>query len=199
MAKTYSGFTNKTMEKLLLDAGAFFKNYEVGTDTFDSAVTANKLLGATQGGGAFEAKPEVRTIEVDGIKGKAKGMETVDGWDVSISANILEFDADRIKLGLGIADIDTVSNEDYDIIQARNNISEEDYIENITWVGTLSGSDKPVIIQVYNALNSEGISLNVKDKAEGVIAMKFYGHYTQDDLNTPPFKIYYPKTTPVAP
>ena len=43
---TYSGYTSETPKSLLLDAGAFFKNFYVGTDTFESAVTAGKLIGA---------------------------------------------------------------------------------------------------------------------------------------------------------
>ena len=37
--KKYSGFTEKTAENLLLDAGAFFVDYDVETDTFETAVT----------------------------------------------------------------------------------------------------------------------------------------------------------------
>lgn len=199
MGKTYSGFTSKTMEKLLLDSGAFFKNFVVGTDTFESAVTSGKLLGATQGGGNFEAKPELRKIEVDGIKGNAKGMAAVDSWSVKMGANVMEFDAQTIKLGLGIASIDTTTNTKYDIISGKNAIESSDYLENVTWVGTLSGSNEPVIIQIYNALNVEGMSLDFKDKANGILAMNFDAHYTQADLNTPPFDIYYPKATPPTP
>ena len=64
--------------------------------------------------------------------------------------------------------------------------------ENITYVGTISGSDKPVIIQVLNSINTEGLSLSMQDKSETVIAATFTGHYDDDDDN-PPFKIYYPK------
>ena len=76
---------------------------------------------------------------------------------------------------------------------ASNNLEVSDYIDNITWVGTLSGSNKPVIIQIFNALNTEGLKFSTTDKAEATISLTFYAHYTQDDLDTPPFKIYYPK------
>ena len=33
--KAYSGFNNKTMEHLLLDAGAFFKNFNYGGEGED--------------------------------------------------------------------------------------------------------------------------------------------------------------------
>lgn len=191
--KKYSGFTTETAKSLLLNAGAYFKNFTVGTDDFDSAVTAGKLIGATKGGGEFSAVPEIRQIEVDGVAGRAKGLETIDSWDIYIKANVLEVKETTIQSGLAASSVDTSTNTDYDIITASNNLEVSDYIDNITWVGTLSGSNKPVIIQIFNALNTEGLKFSTTDKAEATISLTFYAHYTQDDLDTPPFKIYYPK------
>lgn len=191
--KKYSGFTTETAKSLLLNAGAYFKNYNVGTDDFDSAVAAGKLIGATKGGGEFSAVPEIRQIEVDGVAGRAKGLETIDSWDIYLKANVLEVKETTIQSGLAASSVDTSTNTDYDIITASNNLEVSDYIDNITWVGTLSGSDKPVIIQIFNALNTEGLKFSTTDKAEATISLTFYAHYTQDDLDTPPFKIYYPK------
>ena len=191
--KKYSGFTTETAKSLLLNAGAYFKNFDVGTDDFDSAVTAGKLIGATKGGGEFSAVPEIRQIEVDGVAGRAKGLETIDSWDIYLKANVLEVKEATIQSGLAASSVDTSTNIDYDIITASNNLEVSDYIDNITWVGTLSGSDKPVIIQIFNALNTEGLKFSTTDKAEATISLTFYAHYTQDDLDTPPFKIYYPK------
>ena len=191
--KKYSGFTTETAKSLLLNAGAYFKNYDVNTDDFDSAVVAGKLIGATKGGGEFSAVPEIRQIEVDGVAGRAKGLETIDSWDIYLKANVLEVKEATIQSGLAASSVDTSTNIDYDIITASNNLEVSDYIDNITWVGTLSGSDKPVIIQIFNALNTEGLKFSTTDKAEATISLTFYAHYTQDDLDTPPFKIYYPK------
>ena len=191
--KKYSGFTTETAKSLLLNAGAYFKNFDVSTDNFDSAVTAGKLIGATKGGGEFSAVPEIRQIEVDGVAGRAKGLETIDSWDIYLKANVLEVKEATIQSGLAASSVDTSTNTDYDIIKASNNLEVSDYIDNITWVGTLSGSNKPVIIQIFNALNTEGLKFSTTDKAEATISLTFYAHYTQDDLDTPPFKIYYPK------
>jgi len=194
--KKYSGFTTDTTKSLVLDAGAFFKNFEVGTDTFDSAVAAGKLLGATKGGGEFSAVPDIRQIEVDGVAGRAKGLEVINSWDVYLKAKVLEIKESTLQAALCASVISTnTSVSDYDMIQARNNIELTDYIENIVWVGTLSGSDDPVIIEVTNALNTDGLKLTTTDKNEAVIEMTFYGHYEQEDLNNPPFRIYYPTTT----
>lgn len=191
--KKYSGFTTETAKSLLLNAGAYFKNFNVDTDDFDSAVAAGKLIGATKGGGEFSAVPEIRQIEVDGVAGRAKGLETIDSWDIYLKANVLEVKEATIQSGLAASSVDTSTNTNYDIIAASNNLEVSDYIDNITWVGTLSGSDKPVIIQIFNALNTEGLKFSTTDKAEATISLTFYAHYTQDDLDTPPFKIYYPK------
>ena len=191
--KKYSGFTTETAKSLLLNAGAYFKNFDVSTDNFDSAVAAGKLIGATKGGGEFSAVPEIRQIEVDGVAGRAKGLETIDSWDIYLKANVLEVKEATIQSGLAASSVDTSTNTDYDIITASNNLEVSDYIDNITWVGTLSGSNKPVIIQIFNALNTEGLKFSTTDKAEATISLTFYAHYTQDDLDTPPFKIYYPK------
>jgi len=198
--KAYSGFNTKTMEHLLLDAGAFFKNFNYGNkegnnDTFDSAVTAGKLIGATKGGGEFSAVASIRQIAVDGVKGRAKGLETIDSWDIYLKATVLETSADTIKLALGSATVDTKSDDKYDIITGNADISLDDYVENVTWVGKLSGSNEPVIIQVYNALNTDGLKLTVQDKTEATIPMTFYGHYTPENLDSPPFKVLYPKAT----
>lgn len=191
--KVFSGFTKETAENLLLDAGAFFANYDIDTDTFDTAVGSGKLLGATQGGGEFNAEPEFRSIEVDGVKGRAKGLQVIDAWEVSIKTNVLEVSKEAIQRALTTSTVDTTTNEKYDIIKAKNHIELDDYIENITWVGTKSGSKEPVIIQIYNALNTNGLSLATEDKAEAVIETEFFGHYDAEDLQEPPFAIFYPK------
>lgn len=191
--KVYSGFTNKTAERLMLDAGAFFKNFNVTTDTYDTAVKANKLIGATRGGGKFEAKPSIRNIAVDGVKGNAKGMQNIDSWNVSIEANVLEITKDTLALSLTASNIDSSTNENYNIISAKNYIELGDYVENITYVGKISKGGKPIIIQIYNAINTQGLTLQTKDKDEAVISMKFEGTYDQESLDTPPFKIFYPK------
>ena len=189
--KVFSGFNETTAQKLLLDAGAYFKNFIVGTDTFDSAVTASKLIGATSGGGTFSAVPTVRKIEIDGVKGSAKGLEVIDEWIVTLMANIKEVSPESIQLALGAATIEN-GTTGYKKITAKNYIEDADYLDNIVWVGKLSGSDTPVIIEILNAISLGGLTLNMADKAEGLIPTTFTAHYDSTDLDAPPFVIHYP-------
>lgn len=188
--KTYSGYTEKTTQSLLLDAGAFFKNFDMTSDSFESAVESGKLLGATRGGGEFSAVPTIRKLEIDGMRGRVKGAEVLDEWDVYIKANVLEVTEDTIKDALCASEV-VEEHEKYNTIKAKTAIESEDYIDNITWVGTLSGTDTPVIVQVFNVINTDGLKFTTQDKNEGILSMTFYGHYTNPD--EPPFAIHYPK------
>jgi hypothetical protein len=191
MGKLVSGVTSTTATKLLLGAGAFFKNYDPTTDT--PATASEKLIGATQGGGSFSAVPTVRKIEIDGVKGSVKGMQVIDEWVVTLVSNVKEISVDAIKLALGVATSETsTSPTGYTKITANSDIATGDYLTNLTWVGTLSGSDKPVIIVVKNALSINGLSLAVADKNEAVIPITVTGNYDADDLEEAPFDIYYP-------
>jgi len=187
----YTGVTSSTAENLILDSGAFFKDYDVSTDTFETAVTAGKLIGATRGGGEFTALPQIKEVEVDGVPGAVKGLERLTRWDVNLKANVLELSKEVIKMALLAVTDDTTTEIDYDIIEGKTEIEVADYIDNITWVGRLAGSEKPVIIQVFNTFNQDGFGLTMQDENEGVAALNFKAHFI--DATTKPFKIYYPK------
>lgn len=193
--KVFSGFTNSTAQKLLLDAGAFFKNYDI-TKTYAENKAAGNLLGATQGGGSFTATPEVRQTEVDGVKGPTKGLENIDSWTVEMKCSLLENDANGMRMALGAADTAKVASgeapQGYTKTTARPAFSLDDYYDNVAWVGSLSGSNDPVIIMVKNALSTGGLSLSFADKSEAKTEITMKGHYTEDDLDTPPFEIYHP-------
>lgn len=106
MGKLKSGYSQKTKDNLLTGAGAYFKNFTVGTDTYESAKTSGKLLGATRGGGSFKAVATVRQIEVDGAPTRTVGLETIDEWETSMSMNLLETTKDTLQLALGAASIE---------------------------------------------------------------------------------------------
>lgn len=186
-----SGLTATTPEKLLLDAGAFFKNYDL-SKTY--AENASKLIGATSGGGSFSAVPTVRKIEVDGAKENVQQLQTIDQWVVTMTANVKEVTVNSLKLALGAATSATTTGNPtgYTEIDGNTDFAEDDYADNITWVGRLSGSENPVIIQILNAVSMNGLSLTMADKNEVTIPVTLTGCYSLSDLCTPPFKIFYP-------
>lgn len=192
--RKFTGFTTKTAERLLLDAGAFYKNYDVATDTVESAAT--KLIGATQGGGSFTVTPTIRSIECDGVAGEVKGLKTIDTVAVSMVLNVLEVTPDTLKLALGTgrSEVSSSPSGGYKKVTMDNIIADGDYLENITWIGRISGQNNPCIIVVKNALSTNGLALTFADAANGVIPITITGHYTADDMETVPFEIYYPES-----
>lgn len=190
--KVISGLTEKTSKNLVLDAGAFFKDYDFELDTFETAVAEGKLLGATKGGGSFKAVPTFRPIEIDGMRGDAKGDKVLEAWEVAMGANLVEVTKDTLTAGLGISTTEQVKERAYESITGRMCITDEDYIGNITWIGNLSGSTDLVVIQIFNALNTKGIEFSFEDKGELVIETEFIGHFDMADMSQVPFKIYLP-------
>jgi len=188
----YTGFTQETLKHLQLGAGAYFANFNADTDTYESAVTAGKLISATQGGGEFSAKPAISPIQVDGIVGKAVGMDRVDEWDVYMKVNAMETKEGTLMDALAAADVATATKSGYKVITGRHQIKLSDYKDNITFVGYVTGADKPLIIQVENAINVDGLVLKPEDKKEAVISLTYEGRYgsdiTKNDI--PPFKIF---------
>lgn len=200
--KPYSGYTANTPDKLLLDAGAIFKNFIPGTDTYASAKAAGKCLGATQKGSEFSAAPSIRRMEIDGVHTRTKGDTLIDGWDVYLKTTLVEMTTENLKLGLGVGDsAASTAATGYDEITGRDTIRDSDYISNITYVGNILGEDEPIIIQIFNAFHEGGLTITNEDKNNASVECQFYGYldpsvYSSVDADlTPPFKIFRPTET----
>lgn len=200
--KPYSGYNANTPDKLLLDAGAVFKNFVVGTDTYASAKAAGKCLGATQKGSEFSAVPTYRRMEIDGVHTRTKGDTLIDGWDVYLKTTLVEMTVDNLKLALAVADSAASTDAtDYTEITGRDTIQGTDYIENITFIGNILGEPDPIIIQVFNAFHEGGLTITNEDKNNAAVECQFYGYHdadvydSVDDPLTPPFKIFRPTET----
>ncbi|MBU3098385.1 MULTISPECIES: SwmB domain-containing protein [Clostridium] len=179
------GLTAATLQHLLVDAGAVYKNYALANEA---------LIGATSGGNEFDIKPKTRDIKVDGIKGTVKGLTQLVSTEVSLKVNMLEITTDTLKMAL-MADVDTASNPDYDIITGKNNIELSDYIDNIALVGTISGSTLPIVIILKNALSTDGIKFSNKDAADNLLPITFTANVDPAIPAASVYEIHYPKIT----
>lgn len=194
--RKFTGFTAKTPERLMLDAGVFFKNYDL-SKTYTENKAAGNLVCATQGGGNFSAVPTVRKIKVDGLPDNTKGLAANDEWVATLALNMLESDAETAKLALGAAAVSAAAEAGvtgYKKVTGKGDFTDDDYLDNITWVGCLRGSDQPVIIVLYNALSEGGLQWQMQDKTETITACTLTANYAPVDDTTekPPFDILYP-------
>lgn len=213
MGKPINAFTKDTAKNLQLDAGMLVRGLANPME-FNGTLTAPaKSVGATSGGGSFTAVPEIRNIfeEIDGGRGDYKGGTVVDNWKINLTTTIKEITAENIKLSLAAADtkaaaaavpgmvneneeaVAAVAAEKFDTTTARLEIKETDYLDNLCWIGTLNGSNEPIIIELKNVLNVNGANFTFADKSTGGIELELQAHFDLVKPDEVPFKIYTPK------
>ncbi|WP_373894463.1 hypothetical protein [Virgibacillus sp. CBA3643] len=191
MAVKTSGVTKETAERLVLDAGAIYKNLELDETTGEFT---GEVLGATSGGNEFVVEIEQRNPEIDGVKSRIKGLKFVNSHEAHLVTNLKEITASNIKAAIGPADIDDTG-DNFDVVSGRQTIKDTDYIDNISYVGRLSGSNKPVVIMLDNALSAEGFTMTSEDDNEAIIPITFHSHLNLEDIgeDKTPYRIFYPK------
>jgi len=178
------GYTPATAQHLLIDAGAIYTNY---------GLAGEKLLGATSGGNEFDVKVKTRDVKVDGLKGSVKGLTRIVSTDVTMKVNMLEVTAETLRIALmGVIDS---TGTDYDVITGKTEILLTDYIDNIALVGRISGSAKPVVIMLKNALSSDGLKFSNKDSADNILPIAFTASIDPNTPTVSPYEIRFPKVT----
>lgn len=201
-----TGLRKETFDHLQLDAGLFAVNlkYQDFTDA-SQLITALKqlaaqnkvvdgvskeaaLLGATIGGGTYQATPTIRSVEVDGKRYEFKGSQRNDGWTIQLTGTLKEITAGTVKTALVMADVETKGN--IKKVTLHTDIKDDDYIESLIWVGDTSKG--AVLIDLKNALNTSGVSMTFTDKGEGTLPFTFVAHQDNvDDYDKAPVEIWF--------
>lgn len=195
--KTHA-LTANLPESIIFDAGVLYKN-------FVSPAEPGDILGATRGGSEFNLNAEMREVEVDGAPGPVKGLKRFVRVEPAITINLLSLTKDNLLMAIPGA-VDAAGGEDfegYDVITSGQ-IKDEHYFDNIAMVAR-TGSGKPIIFVIENALADGNLSLSLADQDEANPSITFQAHFdpaklesASDLMENLPFKIYYPKkeTTP---
>lgn len=192
-----TGLRPETFENLQLNAGVFLKNFNhsdiADVDALETAVLAaleagTDILGATIGGGTFQATPETRSIEVDGMRYQFKGSTIVDSWNIRLTGTMKEITPENFKDALISADI--TNNGAKKVVRVRTDIEDGDYIPTLCWVGDTSKG--AVLIELSNALNTTGANFTFTDKGEGTLPFEFVAHQASlNDSQYAPFQIVF--------
>ena len=192
MKKGNNGVSAKTVQNTLFGAGTIHKGlkYTEGSGwNFDAS-----CVGATKGGSTLTITPEFYSVEPDGSTVAIKDFKRKVGETATLEVNFLELTKDLIKSAVVGAE-GTSTDTTYEVIESKDAIEEGDYWENIAFVGeTLNGEN--IIVILDNALCTSGLSLEGKNKEEGVGKYTFECHAdATDSLTTLPYHIYYTKRT----
>lgn len=200
-----TGYNEATEGTVFVDSGAIY--YVTNDKSALDLVEADfNLLGATQGGASFGIDVSWRQIEIDGIKGNAKGARVKDEVVPSLEVNNLEFTVENLTKVISGSEYEDYPESDptHDLIKRTCNIEAEDYIRWIMLVGRLAAQcsvgaeGEPIIFGVENVLQDGGFSFESTDGAESVVTATFSGHYDPSQSYTEPWRIWVPKGTGLA-
>lgn len=135
-------------------------------------------VALTRGGGSFTIEREYRSIEADGMKASGKDMIVIDRDQAKLTLNVLSIftDADLSKFYPAMKHITATGVEgggDGIKFSAADElvITEEDY-HDVKWVGK-TNKNKPVIIEIKNAINLENIDWSLVDKDEVIQTLTY--------------------------
>lgn len=186
-----TGVTANTPKNILFGAGTIHKGLKYTTSAWNFT---ESLMGATSGGSKLSIIPEITKVEVDGALVPAKGLTVKTGEAATMEINFIELTEDIIKAST-IGKAGTSEDTNYSAIVSKADIEEGDYWENIAFVGkTLDG--KNIIAILENAICTSGFEQEGKNKEGAVGKYTFESHAElTSDLDTLPWKIYYPKNT----
>lgn len=189
-----SGYTSKTAKNYVINAAVVYTNV---THTEPGGFEGT-LHGATSGGVKVTIEQEYRDIEVDGTSHtKVKGNKALESANATITANMKEITAETIRQSLNGTIEDATPEEaptGYKVIRTKRKVEDTDYIDNMAVVGTLSGTDEPVIAIIDNALCISGLDGETQDNGEMVIEQIYQAHASIEQLETEefPWRILYP-------
>lgn len=183
------GITTETIKKMILGAGVIYKNLK-----YESTAWTGEPIGATSGGIKFNYESQWLDVEVDGATVLVKGVSKQKvGESASLEGQMTELTEDILVTALHLVKAQTSEDKNYNKYVTKENITEDDYLENIAYVGTLS-SGKNVIIILPNALCTEAFELETKNAEQSTFAVKFEctADLENDNLNKLDLEIYYP-------
>ena len=184
-----SGITADTPKNIMLGAGTIHKGlaFADGKWNFEES-----LIGATSGGSKFSIVPEFMDIEVDGALVKVKGLRQKVGETATMEVNFIEMTPELLKMCV-VGDVaESADYEGYSEITSRARLNENDYIENLGYVGKKTDGT-PIIIIFEQAICTSGLEVEGKNKEAGVFAGTF--ECVADispEADTLPWRILYP-------
>ena len=191
MALKKHGITTETIKKLILGAGVIYKNLKYVENDW-----TGEPLGATSGGIKFNWEAQWLDVEVDGATVLVKGVSKQKvGESASIEGQMTEMTEDILVTALHLVK-STSEDTNYVKYVSKENITEDDYLENIAYVGTLSDG-KNIIIILPNALCTEAFELETKNAEQTTFTVKFEctADLENDSLNKLDIQLYYPMVT----
>ncbi|WP_029276302.1 hypothetical protein [Carnobacterium jeotgali] len=195
-----TGYSETTAKNYVINAATVYTDIKhTAADGFSGT-----LHGATSGGVTLSIEQAYRDVEVDGTTHmKVKGNKVLESATATVTANVKEITAETIRRSLNGAIVEAATEDapaGYKVITTKRYLDDGDYINNIAVIGTLSGTNEPVIAILDNALCTSGLELATEDNGEAVIEQVYEAHASVDQLNADkfPWRILFPTVPAVT-
>lgn len=156
--------------------GDFSKVTITNTDEFVESLKA-QLLGVSKDKITVSAKPKIRQIK--NAADKVKGWETIDKWDVKVTADMLDFNTNLLESSL----FKKVESR-YEAIQGLIPASSYKDLLIVGW----DINEKPVIVHIKNTYNNEGLGFDLKGQDESGFKVEFNAAYESQKIS--PVSVY---------
>lgn len=188
-----TGYTKDTPKRFQLNAGALLTNLEYKEEKW-----VGNLLGATSGGSNISLVNTYRQAEIDGVFTATVGSDSIESSEGKFEVNMIEWTADNLRMALLADKVDSDGKtypDGYEVITTRREVKETDYLKNLAYVGTITGSEKPIIIIMHHAFPTGGLEFEPQDKQEGIYKLTFEARAAAEDVNNTsiPVTILFPK------
>lgn len=182
-----------TFKKLQLNAGILTTDFDPAT----GELTASNIVGATSGGVSFEATPSFSDFgeDIDNCPKNTKELKMLDSWEAKMSGSFVTMDT---KVATSVIGAATVASDDPTKVVPRNSIDAKDF-KDLWWVGDYSNINQDgssagkagfIAIRLINALSTGGFKIQSGDKAKGMFAFEYTGHYSIEHIDVVPFELY---------
>jgi hypothetical protein len=163
-------------------------DYVVGAWTDDE----DHVLGATNGGNKLSIIPEITPIEVDGAVVEIKGLNQKTGETGTLEVNLAQHTVESLKRAIVGKVVDSLI-KGYTQIETKSLIDLSDYLDNVSFVGTMTDGTEIIAI-MENAICSSGLELDNKNKETSVCATTFKAtaDFAGGVFDKLPIYIFYP-------
>lgn len=189
----FTQVATNAFSELQLNAGVLLTDFDP-TDPPTVTEMKSDIFMATSGGASFSATPEYLDFgeDIDNVPGNTKQLKRIDYYTATLSGTGKTVNADVANRLVGAADNNTASG--LTTITPRGLLQETDF-DDIWWVGDYSDKNGNVnggfvAIQLIDALNTGGFSLQSNDNGKADFSFEFTAHYDMEDVDNVPFRIY---------
>lgn len=194
MALKKTGYSDNTSKSYIINAATVYTDVTYA----EGAGFTGTLHGATAGGVTLTIETTYRDIEVDGTSHmKVKGNKVLEAATATITTNVKEITAETIRKSLNgtLEEVEVGEGPaGYKVVRSKRFVEDTDYTNNMAVVGTLSGTNEPVIAILDNVLCTSGFEGATEDNSEMVIEQVYEAHATVEQLDADefPWQILYP-------